>query len=295
MDLRALEYAVTLADELHFGRAARRHFISEQPFGRRIRELEATLGVRLFERTSRQVSLTDAGADVVARARRILADVETISRLDPTRRPCRDAGTLRLGVLGFGAGALWPALREKLLRHAPDTEIEFVELDFSNQHSLLRDGEVDAAIVQYFEPQPGTQFDVIDSVPRVVVVPARSRLAKRRHLAAADLRSQDWLRVSNEHGTIAKWAGIIPPDVPDEFVVNRPEAIPTAVAMTGRISLHAATARDYYGNPDVAFVPVDGPPLQIAVASQTNDRRVRARALRQAAREVAADTPNPAM
>ena len=89
-------------------------------------------------------------------------------------------------------------------------------------------------------------------------VPARSRLAKRRHLAAADLRSQDWLRVSNEHGTIAKWAGIIPPDVPDEFVVNRPEAIPTAVAMTGRISLHAATARDYYGNPDVAFVPGQG-------------------------------------
>ncbi|HUY47618.1 MAG TPA: LysR family transcriptional regulator [Streptosporangiaceae bacterium] len=55
MDLQELRYAVTLADELHFGRAARRHFISEQPFGRRIQRLEREAGCLLFERTSRRV------------------------------------------------------------------------------------------------------------------------------------------------------------------------------------------------------------------------------------------------
>jgi DNA-binding transcriptional LysR family regulator len=61
VDVRSLRFALTLADELHFGRAASAHYIAAQAFGRRIQELERELGTKLFERTSRRVALTPAG------------------------------------------------------------------------------------------------------------------------------------------------------------------------------------------------------------------------------------------
>jgi DNA-binding transcriptional LysR family regulator len=79
MDIRSLQYAITLAEELHFGRAAQRHFISAQPFGRHIQELERKLGVRLFERTSRRVTVTPEGMQVVAEAQAILAAVDALT------------------------------------------------------------------------------------------------------------------------------------------------------------------------------------------------------------------------
>ncbi|WP_433174856.1 LysR family transcriptional regulator [Actinoallomurus sp. CA-150999] len=79
MDTRSLRYAITLAEELHFGRAAQRHYIGAQPFGRHIKELERELGVRLFERTSRRVTVTPAGRRVVAEARVILAALDALS------------------------------------------------------------------------------------------------------------------------------------------------------------------------------------------------------------------------
>ncbi|WP_433174880.1 LysR family transcriptional regulator [Actinoallomurus sp. CA-150999] len=79
MNIRLLRYAITLSEELHFGRAAQRHYISAQAFGRHIQELERELGVRLFERTSRRVTVTPAGRRVVAEARAILAKVDALA------------------------------------------------------------------------------------------------------------------------------------------------------------------------------------------------------------------------
>ncbi|WP_188188707.1 LysR family transcriptional regulator [Nonomuraea sp. SYSU D8015] len=79
MEIRSLQYAVTLAEELHFGRAARRHHIATPPFGRHIRRLERELGSPLFKRTSRRVTLTTEGERFVGRARAILADIEQLA------------------------------------------------------------------------------------------------------------------------------------------------------------------------------------------------------------------------
>ncbi|MBF8194633.1 LysR family transcriptional regulator [Nonomuraea sp. K274] len=79
MEVRLLRYAVTLAEELHFGRAAERHHISQQPFGQYIRRLEREVGTRLFERTSRRVTVTPAGARLVAEARLLLEAVDQLA------------------------------------------------------------------------------------------------------------------------------------------------------------------------------------------------------------------------
>src|SRR5688572_29676011 len=76
VDLRRLRYFVTVAEERHFGRAAARLHVSAPPLSQRIRELEAELGLTLFERSSRSVELTDAGERLLGEARAVLIAVE---------------------------------------------------------------------------------------------------------------------------------------------------------------------------------------------------------------------------
>jgi hypothetical protein len=113
VDIESLRYVVSLADELHFGRAARRHYVSAGYFGRRVQRLERELGQRLFDRTSRRVELTPAGARVVAHAHVVLGALDGLrASADPL--PFGEAGVLRVGVLGFGMAERWPRLRDML-------------------------------------------------------------------------------------------------------------------------------------------------------------------------------------
>ena len=76
VELRQLRYFVAVAEELHFGRAAARLHMSQSPLSRAIRELEHDLGLVLFVRTTRRVELTPAGAVLLDRSRRALAEID---------------------------------------------------------------------------------------------------------------------------------------------------------------------------------------------------------------------------
>lgn len=90
MDLvRHLECFVAVAEESHFGRAAARLGMAQPPLSQRIQRLEKELGVRLFERTSRQVTITEAGTLLLAEARELLARAESL------RTAARRSGTAR--------------------------------------------------------------------------------------------------------------------------------------------------------------------------------------------------------
>lgn len=285
MDLQELRYAVTLADELHFGRAARRHFISEQPFGRHIRRLEREVGCRLFERTSRRVSLTSAGERLVADACRVLAMVDGLA--DLARQENRGTeGQVTLGVLGFGLAERWGVLLELVSSQVPDLEFRYRELDLVSQHEAVRLGYVDIGIVQDVGLVDGLVFDHVLTMPRVAVVPSRSPYADAVCLTASEAAEAPWISVADGHPGMRAWAGPAAQAGGAGTAVRSPAAIPTAVATTGRLGLHAQGAARYYPRPDVRFIPTEGPPCKIVLATREGDRRPPVTAFQRAVRLV---------
>jgi DNA-binding transcriptional LysR family regulator len=283
MEIQTLRYAVTLAEELHFGRAAERHFISAQPFGQHIKRLEREVGTRLFERTSRRVRLTTAGELFVQRAQAVLAQIALLQEVAADDARCDDA-TLRVGVLGFGAADRWHDLRAVAQMQQPRLTLAFHDLDLVDQYDALRQGDVDVAVVHYVGDLDGLDFEPVFSSPRVAVVPASSPLADAPFLTAADLGDRSWLGVASREPLVHSWAGALGEET--TVSVRHPAAIPAAVATTGSVFVHAEIAARYYARPDVRFVSTEGAPVQVALATRSGDRRPGVEAFRRAAAAV---------
>jgi DNA-binding transcriptional LysR family regulator len=151
MDLRHLRYFLYVAEEMHFGRAAQRLGISQPPLSQQIRALEEELGVQLFERTSRRVSLTEAGRAFLPQAREALAQVERAAEV--ARQAHRgEIGRLRLG---FTASAPFvPRLADALYafrQSHPQVELALQELVRDAQIAQLEQDELDIGIIRAFE------------------------------------------------------------------------------------------------------------------------------------------------
>ncbi|SPT50156.1 LysR family transcriptional regulator [Actinomadura madurae] len=282
MDIRWLRYALTLADELHFGRAASAHYIAAQPFGRRIQELERELGTRLFDRTSRRVALTPAGERFLPRARRVLADLDALMR---TAEGDHTEPALRIGVLGFGLADRWPTTRALLARHHPELELSYVELDWENQYDAIRAGEVDVAILHDVGGAEDLLVEPVMDTERYAVVPADAELAEADRLTASDVFDHPCVAPVGQPG-LADWFGGRSTKAGVE--VRSPTNIPAAVATTGRFGIHAEPAKRFLPHPGVRYLPLDGPPAVVAIASRTRDRRAPVEAFRTAVRASAA-------
>src|SRR5918998_2272057 len=109
MELRQLRYFVSLAEELHFGRAAAREHIVQSALSQQVQRLERTLGVLLVRRTTRHIELTPAGARFLLEARQILEHVDLAAGL--AQGQTRAAPALRVGLLDDGYEAVRPVLR----------------------------------------------------------------------------------------------------------------------------------------------------------------------------------------
>lgn len=146
MNLRDLEYLVAVADHRHFGRAAEACFVSQPTLSTQIKKLEAELGVELVERNPRQILLTDAGEQIVARARTILDEAKNI---EGVARAARDpeSGTLRLGLFPTLGPYLLPHVVPKLHARFPRLELLLVEEKTEAIVSRLRDGRLDAGVL----------------------------------------------------------------------------------------------------------------------------------------------------
>jgi DNA-binding transcriptional LysR family regulator len=154
MELRHLRYFVAVADELHFGRAAARLYVTQSNLSVQIRQLEAEVGGPLFVRTSRAVELTESGRLLYAEAQRALQQADHALHV-AKQSVLGEVGSIRIGFSGVAvfSGTLPADLRAFHDAH-PDVEIELVEIPPAKIVSDLHRGAIDLGYTPDLDPEP---------------------------------------------------------------------------------------------------------------------------------------------
>jgi LysR family transcriptional regulator, benzoate and cis,cis-muconate-responsive activator of ben and cat genes len=186
VETRELRYFVAVAEELHFGRAARRLGIAQPPLSRAVQQLERRLGATLLDRGGRTVTLTPAGAVLLIEGRAALEAVEAAERR--TRRAA--AGRAGL-VLATKAGASSELLAKLLDAYAAEpgaVPVDVVLCGPAEQESLLRDGRADVALLHRpFDATAGFDIEELGTEGQVLVLPAGHPLSTRDHVNLSDI------------------------------------------------------------------------------------------------------------
>src|SRR2546430_1675693 len=194
MELRQLRYLVALDEERNFTRAAIREHIAQPALSQQIRRLEEEVGLPLVERTTRRVGLTDAGGALVARARRILAEVQSAhTELEAFKGV--QTGHVTLGVMHtMGPVDISIALAVFHQRH-PAVELTVREYASEELADLLRVDELDLAFLSVTEriESHGLGLQQLVSEELVVVLPRDHPLAKRRRVRMAELIGEQFI------------------------------------------------------------------------------------------------------
>lgn len=202
MDLRHLRYYVTVAEELHFGRAARRLHMAQPPLSQAIRQLEAELGVELLHRTTRSVALTDAGRAYLERARAILAEVDDAA-LQAQRVAAGAVGHLAIGCVGSATYSLLPALSRQLSEDLPGIDFSFRgEMLVPDQVAALRAGTIDLALLRPPVTDPTLELHTLRRDRLVVALPEAHPLAARARVRPQQLRDVDLIVHSAERHSV---------------------------------------------------------------------------------------------
>jgi DNA-binding transcriptional LysR family regulator len=175
IELRQLRYFISLAEELHFGRAAAREHIVQSALSQQVQRLERTLGVVLVHRTTRHIELTAAGARFLLEARQIIEHVDRAAGLAQGLTSAPPA--LRVGLLDEGYEAARPVLRT-LRARCPELEIHQVQVGVPEQCRMLADGRLDVGIGRSCAAPPQIASELFRLDPLGVLVPDGHRLAR---------------------------------------------------------------------------------------------------------------------
>lgn len=264
MEMRDIEILLTLAEELHFGRAAERLHVSQARVSQAIKAQERRIGATLFERTSRAVTLTALGEQLCDDLR---GGYETIQRsvLNATEAARGIAGTVRLGTMG----AIGHELREVITRFRsrfPACDVALQEVHFSDPFTALRSGELDLALLW----RPVREPDLVEgpvalTEGRVLAVWRQHELAGRTSVSVEDFAGQVFFDPGP--GLPGDWfEAMAPARTPGGRSIPRgPRAtsfheILTLVAAGECVSPLNEHVLRYYTHPGVVFVPVHDVP-----------------------------------
>ncbi|GAA0975077.1 LysR family transcriptional regulator [Acrocarpospora macrocephala] len=187
MELRQLRYFVTLAEELHFGRAAAREHIVQSALSQQVQRLERELGVRLLDRSTHHVDLTPAGAAFLIEARQILDHVNRAALA--ARNAVASSPTLRAGIIDASYDSMPQILREVQRSH-PDFTIHQVEAGTPEQYRQLADGRLDIGIGRASQAPPEVASELIRLDPLGVLIPDDHRFAAQDGVPVAALADE---------------------------------------------------------------------------------------------------------
>jgi len=271
MDLRELESFVAVAEELHFGRAARRAHLSQPALSQQIQRLERELGFAVFSRDRRHVELTAAGAVLLQRVRRLLDDADDMVAA-AGRVAAGHAGVLRIGHGGDALYGPVPPVVHQLRELAPDVDVTLEEHKTARQLDLIGLGRLDAGFVHL--PDDGVNgfhVTVLDREPLDVCLPAGHRLAGSSAVRLPELSDDNFVM----------FARPLEPDTHDRITAAcrtagfEARVVHEAATLHGLISLVAAalgvgfTVRSVatgLQHDGVVFRPVEPPAIELTNA-----------------------------
>ena len=192
MDLRRLRYFVVAAEEQNFSRAAKRLRIAQPPLSAQIKQLEGELGVKLFDRTSRGVRLTEAGRLLLGEARRIFV------QLDQSVEFIRQVGDGRIGRLALGflpsvAHGVLPNMLREFRERFPNVELSLQEMSPDEEVQKLRNNQIDAGFLYLPVDETGLEVRPILREPFIVALPDEHSLATETQVAMSQLAEEPFI------------------------------------------------------------------------------------------------------
>ncbi len=257
LDSRQLRYFLAVAEELHFGRAAQRLHMAQPPLSQQIRKLEEQLGVRLFVRDNRNVSLTPEGEFLLLQGRRIIQDLRRAeeSILSMARG---EAGNIRMGFVG---PAMDTDLATRILefrQQRPAIHLHLEEANTMNQLDALARGDLDVGHVRLYEHDTkGFAVRRIVQEPYVLALPPGHRLARKRRVFLAELDGEGLVSYPREiqpalHDAISSALQLAGARVTIVQEAKRKETVLALVAVASGVAIVPASARRS-GRKDVLF------------------------------------------
>lgn len=198
MNLRDLQYLVAVADNLHFGKAARLCNVSQPTLSMQLKKLEVQLGVQFFERSNKSVLLTPIGRQLVAQARRTLEEAEQIRQIAKTAgNPL--TGDLRMGVFPTLAPYLLPSLVPKMSSQFPGLNLLLVEDKTASLITGLVEGQIDCALLAMPIADEHLEGVELFREPFTLAVGVHHPLAKRKILSVEDIKDTTMLLLDEGH------------------------------------------------------------------------------------------------
>ena len=203
IELRHLRYFVAVAEELHFGRAALRLHLAQPPLSQQICKLEEMLGYPLFDRTSRSVALTAAGAVFLERAQRTLRNVQR--DIEETQSIGRgEVGSLHIGFVGSAMLTTLPAIFRRYGAAFPKVRLHLHESFTSKVVEGLENGTLDAGLLR----DPGRldanlNATTVYAEPFVAVLPANHSCAGQKSISPTSLRHDPFVHYPRSAGAYA--------------------------------------------------------------------------------------------
>lgn len=268
LELRHLRAFCLVAEERHFGRAAARLALSQPALSVQVRQLEDIVGATLFDRHTRQVTLTDAGLAFEKAARRALGDVDAL--VAAARQAERgEVGELRVG---FGPALMLSKLAHVIRtyrQHYPGVRVDLRELTTAEQMEALLSGDLDVGFVRGAEPDPRLHAELFAREPLVIAVSRDHPGARRARLPLAALADDPWVlfpraiapSFHDQVMALCREAGFTP------RVVQESREVHTTVGLVGAgvgVTVIPETVRRMTGT-DVVFKPLPRASLRLSM------------------------------
>ena len=195
LEIRHLRLVVAVCEEGGLTRAGERLHLTQSALSHQLRQVEESLGVSLFTRAKKRMVLTDAGEELVQKARQILAEMADLESSLRDRALGR-RGTLRLATHCYTCYEWLPPLLKRFYRSYPNVDVQIVADATADPLDALRRGQIDLAIVSSPVEEPDVDtFDLFSDELLLLVAPAHP-LAAKEYVTAQDLRDQHLLLYS---------------------------------------------------------------------------------------------------